>query len=107
MLGEALIFFIENFVFWSFVYIIVFMGCETPAIIFSGFGLFLIYWIIRFLGQKEGWERVLWIYAFNMLICLVLLYYFITGSTPNKAVRSFLNSASRRFPALEPYVKRC
>ena len=107
MLGEALILFIENFVFWLFVYIIVFMGCETPAIVFSGFGFFLIYWIIRFIGGKEGWERVLWIYALNMLICIVLLYYFITGATPNKAVRSLLNSASRSFPPLEPYVKRC
>ena len=107
MLGEALVVFVENFLFWGFVYIIVFLGCETPAIVFSGFGLFLFYWLFRFISKKDGFERLLWIYVVNMLICLILLYYFLTGANPNKAVRSFLNSAARSMPALEPYVKRC
>lgn len=107
MLGQALLIFIENFVFWGFVYVIVFMGCETPAIIFSGFGLFLFYWLFRFVGQKAGWERILWIYVVNMIVCILLLYYFLTGKTLQKSIRSFMNSAARNVPGLEPYVKRC
>ncbi len=107
LFGESLIFVIENVIFWGFVYIIVFLGCETPSIVFSGFGLFLFYWIIRFITKKEGWERILWLYAFNMLVCIMLLYYFMTGVSYQKGIRSFLNSIARRNPGLEPYVKRC
>lgn len=107
LLGDSLVVFIENVVFWGFVYIIVFLGCETPAIVFTGFGFFLFYWIIRFIARKEGWERILWLYVFNMFVCLLLLYYFITGVSYQRGIRSFLNSVARRTPALEPYVKRC
>ena len=104
---NGFIFFIENVFFWAFVYIIVFMGCDTPAIVFTGFGFFLFYWIAKFFFQREGWDRVLWFYILNMIVTLSLLYYFITGSTYNKGLRNFFNSASRRYPVLEPYLKRC
>ena len=107
MLGQALVFFFENVVFWFFVYIIVFMRCETPVIVYSGFGLFLFYWIFRFLFSKKGWELIIWMYVFNMIVTICLLYYFMTGMGPNRAVRSFLNSISRNVPSLEPYLKRC
>ena len=102
-----ILYFIENILFWGFVYIIVFMGCETPAVVFSGFGLFLFYWIFRFIASKEGTERILWIHAFNLFVTILLLFYFITGSTIQKGMRSVLNSASRKYPSLEPYIKRC
>lgn len=107
ILGDSLVVFVENVVFWGFVYIIVFLGCETPAIVFSGFGLFLFYWIIRFISKKDGVERILWLYMFNMFICIILLYYFMTGASYQKGARSFFNSVARRYPGLEPYVKRC
>lgn len=83
------------------------MGCETPAIVFTGFGFFLFYWIARFLFTKEGWDRILWFYVINMFVTISLLYYFITGAGVNKGLRNVFNSASRRFPVLEPYLKRC
>jgi hypothetical protein len=107
MLTEALVFFIENFIFWGFVYIIVFMGCETPAIVFSGFGLFLFYWLFRLVASKDGWERILWIHVVNMIVCIMLLFYFLTGASMQRSIRSALNSAARNVPGLEPYVKRC
>jgi hypothetical protein len=107
MFGDALMFFIENFVFWGFVYVIVFLGCETPAIVFTGFGLFLFYWFFRFIFRKEGWERILWLYVVNMIVCIMLLYYFLTGTSYTKSIRSAMNSAARRYPGLEPLVKRC
>ncbi len=100
-------FFIENIVFWAFVFTIVLFGCETPAIVFSGFSLFLFYWILRFLFQKEGWERVTWFYVINMFVCILLLYYYITGNTYQKGLRGMLNSIGRMFPRVEPYMNRC
>lgn len=100
-------FFIENFIFWGFVYIIVIMGCETPSIVFTGFGFFLFYWIFRFIFRQPGAERFLWMYVLNMLFCILLLYYFLTGTTLNKSIRSFLNSITKQAPSLEPYLKRC
>ncbi len=104
---NVVVFFIENIVFWAFVYVIVFMGCETPSIIFTGFGFFLFYWIFRFIFQQSGADKVIWIYVINMFFTLLLLYYFITGTTLNKSMRSFLNSISRQSPSLEPYLKKC
>jgi hypothetical protein len=104
---NVVVFFIENIVFWAFVYIIVVMGCETPSIIFSGFGFFLFYWIFRFIFRQPGSDRIIWIYVLNMFFTLLLLYYFITGTTLNKSIRSFLNSVSRQTPSLEPYLKKC
>ena len=102
-----LVSFIENVVFWGFVYVIVFLGCETPSIVFSGFGFFLFYWIIRALTKKEGWERVMYLYIFNMVITLMLLYYFLTGHSYQKAFRSLMNSAGREAPGLQMFFKRC
>jgi hypothetical protein len=104
---NVVVFFIENIVFWTFVYVIVFMGCETPSIIFTGFGFFLFYWIFRFIFRQAGSDRIIWIYVLNMFFTLLLLYYFITGTTLNKSVRSFLNNISRQTPSLEPYLKKC
>ena len=102
-----LVFFIENILFWGFVYVIVFMGCETPAIVFSGFGLFLFYWIIRYISKQEGSDKFVWTYVLNMLVTIMLLYYFLTGASFTKSIRSSLNSFSRQFPGFEPYLKRC
>lgn len=101
------ILFIENTVFYGFVYVIVFMGCETPAIVFTGFGFFLFYWIAKFFFQKEGWDRVLWFYVLNMFVTVSLLFYFIMGYSINKGFRYGFNAASRKYPFLEPYLKRC
>lgn len=107
MASNFFVYFIENIVFWVFVYFIVFLGCETPAIVFTGFGFFLFYWILRFIFSKEGIEAIVWLYAFNMFITILLLYYFITGSSLQKSLRSAMNSAAKRYPQLEPYFKRC
>lgn len=107
MVGETILFVIENIVFWGFVYMIVFMGCETPAIVFTGFGFFLFYWLFKFVFQQQGMARLLWMYVVNMIITIMLLYYFLTGSSVQKSIRSGLNSLARRFPTVEPYVKRC
>lgn len=107
MLGETLLFFIENFVFWGLVYLIVFLGCETPAIVFTAFGFFLFYWLFKFVFLQSGINRYLWMYVVNMIITILLLYYFLTGASIQKSLRSGLNSLARRFPATEPYVKRC
>jgi hypothetical protein len=104
---NSFVFFIENFVFWAFVYIIVIMGCETPSIVFTGFGFFLFYWIFRFISKQSGTDAFLWIYAINMIFCILLLSYFLTGVGLNKGIRSFLNSVSKQAPGLEPYLKRC
>lgn len=107
MAENFFVYFIENIVFWIFIYLIVVMGCETPAIVFTGFGFFLFYWILRFIFKKEGAEFVAWLNLFNMLICLLLLYYFITGSSIQKVFRSALNSAAKGNPFLESITKRC
>ena len=107
MLGEALVYIFENVIFWAFVYIIVFMGCDTPAIVFTGFGFFLFYWLFRFVFRKQGVDRVIWLYVVNMFVSILLLYYFMTGNTIQKSLRSFLNSTARKVPGIEPYVKRC
>ena len=104
---DSFAFIIENIVFWAFVYIIVFMGCDTPAIVFSGFSLFLVYWILRFVFSKQGWDRIGWMYALNMFVTILLLYYFVTGATIGKTFRNYLNSAAQRYPPLSPYLKRC
>jgi hypothetical protein len=104
---QWLVFFIENIVFWSFVFVIVFMGCETPAIVFTGFGLFLFYWLFRFVFRQEGAEKFMWLNAVNMVVSIFLLYYFMTGASLQKSVRGFLNSLARNRPSLEPYLKRC
>jgi hypothetical protein len=104
---NVVVFFIENILFWGFVYIIVIMGCETPSIIFTGFGFFLFYWILRAIFRQPGNDALIWIYVLNMFFCLLLLYYFITGNTLNKSIRTFLNSVSKQVPAVEPYFKRC
>jgi hypothetical protein len=107
MLSEALVFLIENVIFWGFVYVIVFMGCETPAIIFTGFGFFFFYWLFRFVFRKEGMDRAIWLYVVNMIIALMLLYFFLTGKSIQKTFRNGLNSLARNYPSVEPYVKRC
>lgn len=107
MLGETILFFIENIVFWAFVYIIVFMGCDTPAIVFTGFGFFLFYWLFKFVFQQKGANRYIWMYVVNMIISVMLLYYFMTGKTIQKSIRSTLNSVIRNVPDVEPYLKRC
>lgn len=83
------------------------MGCETPAIVFTGFGFFLFYWFIRFIVSKQGTEQMAWIYIFNLFLTMLLLFYFITGSSLQKSIRNALNSAARRYPRIEPLVKRC
>ena len=98
---------IETVVFWTFVYVIVFMGCETPAIVFSGFGLFLFYWLFRFVVSKEGTDKLVWIYVANLIVTILLLFYFMTGMTVQKSIRIGLNSLARRIPSIEPLVKRC
>lgn len=98
---------IETVIFWAFVYVIVFMGCETPAIVFTGFGFFLIYWLFRFVASKQGTEMVVWLYVVNMFFTMMLLYYFMTGMSIQRSIRLGLNSLARKMPAIEPYVKRC
>ncbi len=105
--GFDFVFFIENGVFWAFVYFIVVMGCETPEIIFGGFTFFLFYWIIKAIVQRQGWERFILIYTLNMFVSLGLIYYFITGRSPRKGIRMFLNSVGRQYPSVEPLVSRC
>jgi hypothetical protein len=109
MLGEALVFFIENVLFWGFVYIIVFMGCDTPAIIFTGFGVFFFYWLFRFVFRKQGVDRMIWLYVINIILTIMLIYYFFTGSAKGaqKSIRSGLNSLAKNYPSMEPYVKKC
>lgn len=98
---------IENVIFWAFVYVIVFMGCDTPAIVFTGFGMFLIYWLFRFVSSKEGTEQMIWMYVINMILTFMLLFYFMMGMTVQRSIRMGLNSLARKMPAIEPYVKRC
>lgn len=105
--GFDFAFFIENGVFWAFVYFIVVMGCETPAIVFGGFTFFLLYWAIKSIIQKDGWDRFILVYSLNMAVCLGILYYFVTGRSPRKGIRIFLNSAARQYPSIEPLVSRC
>jgi hypothetical protein len=107
MLGEALIFLLENIVFWGFVYVIVFMGCDTPAIVFTGFGFFFFYWLFRFVFRKQGLDRMIWLYVVNIILTLMLLYYFFTGKSVQRTIRNGLNSLSKNYPSVEPYVKRC
>ncbi len=107
MLGEALLFIIENILFWAFVYIIVFMGCDTPAIVFTGFGFFLFYWLFRFVFRQTGINKYIWLYVVNMIVTIMLLYYFMTGVSLQRSIRTGLNSLARRVPSIEPYVKRC
>jgi hypothetical protein len=104
---STIVFLIETVVFWFFVYMIVFLGCETPSIIFSGFGLFLIYWLIRFVSKQEGSDKMIWMYVVNMVFTILLLFYFMTGSPIQKSIRNAMNSAARKYPSLDPYVKRC
>lgn len=104
---EILVFIIENILFWGFIYIIVFMGCETPAIIFTGFGLFLFYWLFRFVLRQEGPTKYFALYFLNMIITLMLLVYFLTGRSYQRMMRNSLNSLAKSYPGLEPYVKRC
>lgn len=104
---KDILYFIETAVFWIFVYLIVFLGCETPSIVFTGFGFFLFYWIVRMLASKEGMDRVMWLYVANMLITILLLTYFMTGVSLQKVIRNGFNSAARRYPSLDPYLKRC
>ncbi len=104
---KTILYLIETTVFWAFVYLIVFLGCETPSIVFTGFGFFLVYWLIRLVASKEGMDRVLWLYIANMFITIMLLFYFMTGTSLQRSIRTALNSAARRYPSLDPYVKRC
>jgi len=104
---EILVFFIETILFWGFVYVIVFMGCETPAIVFTGFSLFLFYWIFRFVLRQEGDTKYFVLYLVNMIITLMLLLYFLTGKSYQKMMRNSLNSLANTYPVLGPYVKRC
>jgi hypothetical protein len=105
--GFDFTFFIENGVFWAFVYFIVVMGCETPSIVFGGFTFFLLYWVIKSIIQKEGWDRFILVYTLNMVVCVSILYYFVTGRSPRKGIRIALNSAARQYPSIEPLVSRC
>lgn len=98
---------LETVVFWSFVYLIVFMGCETPAIVFTGFGVFLFYWLFRFVASKAGTDRLVWIYVANLIVTILLIFYFMTGMTVQKSIRIGLNSLARKIPTIEPLVKRC
>jgi hypothetical protein len=98
---------LETVVFWTFVYVIVFMGCETPAIVFTGFGLFLFYWLFRFVASKAGTDRLVWIYVTNLIVTVLLIFYFMTGMTVQKSIRIGLNSLARKIPTIEPLVKRC
>jgi hypothetical protein len=98
---------LETVVFWTFVYVIVFMGCETPAIVFTGFGLFLFYWLFRFVASKQGTDKLVWIYVANLIVTLLLIFYFMTGMTVQKSIRIGLNSLARKIPTIEPLVKRC
>lgn len=107
MLGEGISLFIENIVFWGFVYIIVFLGCETPAIVFTGFSLFLVYWFFRYVSNQEGSNKFVWLHVTNMIACILLLYYFITGASFTKSLRSYMNTTIRNYPSTEPYLKRC
>jgi glucan phosphoethanolaminetransferase (alkaline phosphatase superfamily) len=104
---ETIAFFIENILFWGFIYVIVFMGCETPAIVFSGFGFFLVYWIFRYVARQKGETKWITLYVANMIVTVMLLVYFLTGKSYTKIMRNSLNSLTKSYPALTPYVKRC
>ena len=104
---DTIFFIIENIVFWFFVYLIVFMGCDTPVIVFTGFGFFLVYWLLRFVAKQHGPNQMIWLYVMNMVFTLLLLFYFITGGSISRTLRSGFNSVAKRYPGLEPYVKRC
>ena len=90
---------IDTVIFWIFISVIVLLGCQTPAIVFTGLGIFLIYWIFRSLTSKEGSDRMIGLYVFNIFVCIFLLFFFLTGSP----LRRILNSAK----TLQPYLKRC
>lgn len=102
-----IVFIVENIVFWFFVYIIVFLGCETPQIVFGGFGFFLIYWLFRSVLKQKGFDKAIYLYVVNMVLTVLLLFYFMTGATIQKSMRNALNSAARKYPSLDPYVKSC
>ena len=104
---STLLFFIENGLFWLFVYFIVAMGCETPTVVFTGFGFFLLYWVFRSASKQEGGNRLVAFYVINVVLTLLLSIYFVTGSSLQKSLRTALNSAAKRLPSLEPYVRRC
>lgn len=98
---------IETVFFWGFVYMIVFLGCETPAIVFTGFGLFLFYWLFRFIASKEGTDKLVWVYVANLFITILLVFYFMTGMSLQRGIRMGMNSLARSVPTLEPLLKRC
>ena len=104
---NPIVFFLENIVFWGFVYSIVIMGCNTPVIVFSGFSLFFIYWVLRFLYKQNGENRFVWMYVINIFFTLYLFMYYSMGFTFSGYARMMLNSVSKQFPKAEPYLKRC
>jgi hypothetical protein len=72
-----ILFFVENFVFWSLVITIAWFGANAPAYVFTALYFFLLYWGLRMILSLKGMDKALGIYTLNLVVVIGLLFYFL------------------------------
>jgi hypothetical protein len=72
-----MLFMIENFIFWSLVIAIAWLGADAPTYVFTALFLFLIYWGLRIVLSMQGMNRAVGIYTINIVVTISLMFYFL------------------------------
>jgi len=72
-----MLFMIENFIFWSLVIAIAWLGADAPAYVFTALFVFLIYWGLRIVLSMQGMNRAVGIYTINIVVTISLMFYFL------------------------------
>jgi hypothetical protein len=67
---------LENIVFWILVFYIAWNEKASPEWSFVLLFVFILYFGIRAIFQRQGMERAVWIYTLNMIIILYLMRTF-------------------------------
>ena len=68
---------VENITFWLLVFYIAWNEKRTPDWAYPVLFLFIVYFGLRAIFQKEGMERAVWIYTLNMVVIAYLMTIFL------------------------------
>jgi len=68
---------LETIIFWTLVFYIAWNQTQTPEWAYIVLFGFLLYFAVKAILQKQGMDRVVWIYTLNMLVILYLMNTFM------------------------------
>jgi hypothetical protein len=68
---------IENIIFWLLVFYVAWNENRTPEWAYVLLLVYLVYFGVKTILQKQGMDRAVWLYSLNMIVIVYLMYRLI------------------------------